>query len=133
GYASSLPVLAGWGVEVPCMLLEQNVIPGRTNRGLARFVDEVGVQFAEAAKNFSNSRIVKVVGNPLRRKVLEKALPCARQNMAEARLESVPADGRNEAESPVPPESVVLVMGGSQGARALNDIAIKTWPKLRQN
>ncbi|HYF48450.1 MAG TPA: glycosyltransferase, partial [Planctomycetota bacterium] len=27
GYASALPLMAAWGVEVPCMLLEQNVIP----------------------------------------------------------------------------------------------------------
>ncbi|MCY3019862.1 MAG: undecaprenyldiphospho-muramoylpentapeptide beta-N-acetylglucosaminyltransferase [Planctomycetota bacterium] len=117
GYASALPVLAGWGVEVPCMLLEQNVIPGRTTRLLARFAAEIGVQFPEAARRFPNSRIVKHVGNPLRRKVLEAARLATQRNTGAAETSSEPT---------------ILVVGGSQGARALNDIAVRVWPKLKQ-
>lgn len=117
GYASALPVLAGWGVEVPSMLMEQNVIPGRTSRALAKFADEIGVQFSEAAKFFPNPKLVKHVGNPLRKKVLDAA------KIATARSTETAA---------TPAEPTVLVVGGSQGARALNDIAIKAWPKIRQ-
>ena len=117
GYASALPVLAAWGLEVPRMLIEQNVIPGRTNRGLAKFVDEIGVQFIESSRHFPNSRLVKHVGNPLRRKVRDAA-----------KLATV----RNTAPMATSAEPVLLVVGGSQGAKAINDIAIKAWPKLRQ-
>jgi len=117
GYASALPVLASWGVEIPCMLLEQNMIPGRTNRGLSKFVNEIGVQFADSARAFPNPRIVKHVGNPLRRSVLKAARISAERNV-EIRQ---PSD-----------EPTILVVGGSQGAKALNDIAIKLWPKLKQ-
>ena len=120
GYASALPLLAAWGIEVPSMILEQNVIPGRSNRHLARFVSEVGVQFSEAAKMFPNPRIVKHVGNPLRRKVT------AAGKSAMSR-----AQHRDTNAAPLP-EPSVLVIGGSQGARAVNDLAIKMWPKLKQ-
>lgn len=116
GYASALPVLAAWGVEVPVMLLEQNVIPGRTTRRLAPLADEIGVQFSESGRRFKNSRIVKHVGNPLRRKVYQTAESSAQRNTTGA------AQG----------EPTVLVVGGSQGAKALNDIAIRAWPKLQK-
>lgn len=117
GYASALPVLAGWGVEIPCMLLEQNVIPGRTSRSLSNFADEIGVQFSEAARRFSNPQIVKHVGNPLRKKVLEAAQLATQRNVEVSATRAEPT---------------ILVVGGSQGAKPLNDIAIKTWPKLKQ-
>jgi UDP-N-acetylglucosamine--N-acetylmuramyl-(pentapeptide) pyrophosphoryl-undecaprenol N-acetylglucosamine transferase len=118
GYASALPVLAGWGVEVPVMLMEQNVIPGRTSRGLAKFASEIGVQFSEAAKFFPNPKIIKQVGNPLRKKVLDAA-----------KIATV----KNTEHVGTPEEPTLLVVGGSQGAKALNDIAIKAWPKLKQS
>jgi UDP-N-acetylglucosamine--N-acetylmuramyl-(pentapeptide) pyrophosphoryl-undecaprenol N-acetylglucosamine transferase len=118
GYASALPVLAGWGVEVPCMILEQNAIPGRTSKRLARFAEEIGVQFPESAKAFPNPRIVKHVGNPLRRKVLDAAQI---------------ATTRNTETAAVPAEPMIFVVGGSQGAKALNDIAVRAWPKIKQS
>jgi UDP-N-acetylglucosamine--N-acetylmuramyl-(pentapeptide) pyrophosphoryl-undecaprenol N-acetylglucosamine transferase len=118
GHASALPVLAGWGLEVPVLILEQNAIPGRTTRALARFADEVGVQFYESAKCFPNPRLVKLVGNPLRRKVLDAAAPFS---------------ARHSGEYKVPAEPTILVLGGSQGAKALNDLAVRAWPKIKQN
>ncbi len=118
GYASALPAVAAWGVEVPSMIMEQNVIPGRTNRHVARFVSEIGVQFSEAAKYFANSRLVKQLGNPLRKKVVLAGKAATERNtMANATLRNEPT---------------VLVVGGSQGARALNELAVKCWPKLKQ-
>ena len=118
GYASALPAMAAWGVEIPSMILEQNVIPGRTNRSVARFVNEIGVQFSESARYFANARIVKQVGNPLRKKVV---------------LAGRAATARNTMANPAPrDEPTVLVVGGSQGARAVNDLALKAWPKLKQ-
>ena len=116
GYASALPVLAAWGVEIPRMILEQNVIPSRTNRHLASFTDQIGVQFPEAARHFSKPLRVKHTGNPLRKKVLESAALAAPRNML---LRETPT------------EPTLLVVGGSQGAKALNDIAIKAWPRLK--
>jgi len=116
GYACALPVMASWGVEIPNMLLEQNVIPGRSNRWLAKFTNEIGVQFLEAARRFPNPRLVKHVGNPLRQKVLAKAAEATQRNTAQE----------------LRAEPTVLFLGGSQGAKAINDVAVKVWPKLKQ-
>src|SRR5258706_11080401 len=99
------------------MVLEQNVIPSKTNRYLAGFSDEIGAQFPESAKRFSKPLRVKHTGNPLRRKVREAAYLAAIKNTS---LRETLA------------EPTLLVVGGSQGAKALNDIAIKVWPSLKQ-
>lgn len=117
GYASALPVLASWGVEVPCMVLEQNVIPGRTTRKLAGFAAEVGVQFKEAEVCLPNAKKVRALGNPLRRKLIDASYPAAT---------------RNCSPRSAPDEPVLLVLGGSQGARFLNQRVVEAWPKLKQ-
>ena len=116
GYASALPVLAAWGVEIPRMILEFNVIPSKTNRYLATFADEIGAQFPECAKHFSNPLRVRHLGNPLRRRILDSA-----------RLTAERAHSQRET----PAEPTLLIVGGSQGAKALNDLAIKAWPRLK--
>lgn len=117
GYASALPVLVAWGVEVPCLMLEQNVIPGKVTRKLSGFADEVGVQFLQSGRHLSCSKKIKHVGNPLRRNVVDASLKSTRRNL-EAR--------------PIPDEPVLLVLGGSQGARYLNELTVQIWPKLKK-
>jgi UDP-N-acetylglucosamine--N-acetylmuramyl-(pentapeptide) pyrophosphoryl-undecaprenol N-acetylglucosamine transferase len=117
GYASALPVLAAWGIEVPRLIIELNVIPSKTNRYLAAFSDEISAQFPECAKHFSKPLRVRHMGNPLRKKILDAAKLTVQRNTS---LRETPA------------EPTLLVIGGSQGAKALNDIAIKAWPRLKQ-
>jgi UDP-N-acetylglucosamine--N-acetylmuramyl-(pentapeptide) pyrophosphoryl-undecaprenol N-acetylglucosamine transferase len=117
GYASALPLLAGWGVEIPCMMLEQNAVPGRVTRKLACFAEEVGVQFPQAARYLSNPRKVKHVGNPLRPRLVQAAWNAAQKNLEVC---------------PVPDEPVLLVLGGSQGAHYLNTTVVEVWPKLKK-
>jgi UDP-N-acetylglucosamine--N-acetylmuramyl-(pentapeptide) pyrophosphoryl-undecaprenol N-acetylglucosamine transferase len=114
GYASALPMLASWGVEVPALMLEQNAIPGRTTRRLARFATEVGLQFDEG-KAYLKGYQTRLIGNPLRRRLVEAA---------EA------ARGKNLELRPALENPCLLVLGGSQGARFLNEITVKMWPRL---
>ena len=117
GYASALPILAAWGTEVPCLILEQNVIPGRTTRKLAPFANEIGVQFPETSSRLARPGRVKHLGNPLRKKLVEAAAS---------------ASARNTQLHPAPEEPLLLVLGGSQGARALNEFVVLAWPKLKK-
>lgn len=117
GYASVLPILASWGVEVPCMILEQNAIPGRTTRKLAALANEVGLAYMEAAEKLPRSSKVKHVGNPLRRKVADASYASTKRNIA----------ARGPLDDPT-----LLVIGGSQGARFLNEVIVKAWPKLKK-
>jgi UDP-N-acetylglucosamine--N-acetylmuramyl-(pentapeptide) pyrophosphoryl-undecaprenol N-acetylglucosamine transferase len=98
GYASA-PVLTAARVQgYPCLIHEQNAWPGLTNRLLARWMDRVCLSFEDADRAFARGRTV-VTGNPLR------------QGMEEC--------------PPVPEgDPGLLIFGGSQGARALNDVVV---------
>jgi UDP-N-acetylglucosamine--N-acetylmuramyl-(pentapeptide) pyrophosphoryl-undecaprenol N-acetylglucosamine transferase len=95
GYVSGPGGLAAWLCGIPVVLHEQNGIAGLTNRWLSRIAKTVLQAFPGAFPN------AEVVGNPVRTDVL--ALPRPAERLA----------GR---EGPVR----VLVIGGSQGARVLN-------------
>jgi UDP-N-acetylglucosamine--N-acetylmuramyl-(pentapeptide) pyrophosphoryl-undecaprenol N-acetylglucosamine transferase len=95
GYVSGPGGLAAWSLGIPVVLHEQNGIAGLTNKWLAKIATKVMQAFPGA---FANA---EVVGNPVRVDVL--ALPLPQQRL-------VGRDG------PVR----VLVIGGSQGARVLN-------------
>lgn len=109
GYVSGPAVLAAGLSKIPSILLEQNAIPGVTNRILSRTAKCSVVAFDEALKYLPRSINL---GNPVRAEIVERLmLP---------RLTRV-----------LRPKPVLLVLGGSQGARALNDSMVKICPILR--
>ncbi len=98
GYAAGPGGLAAWLLRRPLVIHEQNAIAGVTNRVLARFARRVLAAFPGA---FPASVPAEVVGNPVRPAIA--ALPAPEQRLA----------GRQG-------RARVLVLGGSQGALALN-------------
>ena len=101
GYSSGPVVLVAALRRVPTMLLEQNAVPGLTNRLLAHVVRSAAVTF-ESTRPFFGSRAF-VSGNPVRPEFLASVGP---------RQEPAPDDRA--------PVTQVLVFGGSQGAHAIN-------------
>ena len=108
GYASAPIVWAANRAGIPVVLLEQNVIPGRTTRWLARSAAVICVSFPETAALPTSVRI-EVAGNPLRREIADLHADLPRAN-------AVPL--------------VLLVIGGSQGADSLNDAVMIAVQKL---
>jgi UDP-N-acetylglucosamine--N-acetylmuramyl-(pentapeptide) pyrophosphoryl-undecaprenol N-acetylglucosamine transferase len=104
GYAAGPMVLAAKTLGVPSALLEQNAHVGLTNRLLARFVDRAYLSFEETAALFP-ARAARVFGNPVRRSFVGAG------NMA--RMDPLGFEMRARR---------VLVVGGSQGAKVLNEI-----------
>ena len=100
GYSSGPVVVAGWQQGVPTLLLEQNVIPGITNRILARFVSAAAVSYEATLPYFGTKGFVS--GNPVRQGFFEAPTP-------KSELQTVR----------------VLVIGGSQGAHAINVAMVK--------
>jgi UDP-N-acetylglucosamine--N-acetylmuramyl-(pentapeptide) pyrophosphoryl-undecaprenol N-acetylglucosamine transferase len=101
GYASGPVVLAAKLRGIPTAICEQNSIPGLTNKLLGKVVRTVFLSFDESKRFFKPTKIV-MSGNPVRRELLQKLL----------------------AAGPETRERVsVLVVGGSQGAVAVNELA----------
>jgi UDP-N-acetylglucosamine--N-acetylmuramyl-(pentapeptide) pyrophosphoryl-undecaprenol N-acetylglucosamine transferase len=107
GYSSGPVLLLAALRGIPTLLMEQNTAPGFTNRHLARWVRAAAVSYDETLAYFPGTGFVS--GNPVRREFLAAA--------------EAPDDGA-ATEGPVR----VLIMGGSQGARAINDALVAAAP-----
>jgi UDP-N-acetylglucosamine--N-acetylmuramyl-(pentapeptide) pyrophosphoryl-undecaprenol N-acetylglucosamine transferase len=107
GYSSGPVVLAAALRRVPTMVLEQNAIPGFTNRSLARWVSAAAVTFESTAVFFRGRAIV--TGNPVRPEFF--------------------GDEHDAAAVPAGPPGV-LIFGGSQGAHAINVAMVEAAPRL---
>lgn len=102
GYATVALMIAAKVLHVPTMVHEQNVLPGRANRLLARFADVVLLTFEESRAYFPPVRgRVVVTGTPVRKQIL-------------AAVENRPPRKSNAF--------TIFVTGGSQGARILNTV-----------
>jgi UDP-N-acetylglucosamine--N-acetylmuramyl-(pentapeptide) pyrophosphoryl-undecaprenol N-acetylglucosamine transferase len=103
GYASGPVLLSASLSGRPTALLEQNAYVGMTNRILARFVNRAYITFEETEAVFGKTKS-RLTGNPVRREFVEHA------RLALADPEGFESRART-----------VLVLGGSQGARKLNE------------
>src|SRR3982750_400255 len=115
GFTSTAPVVAGRMRGVATFIHESNAIPGKANRLTARFVRAVLLGFKECAPFFPRAR-TEVTGTPIRADLV--------------RLEKSVARSRLGLREDLP---TVLVMGGSQGARGINQAMIKSLPFLHQH
>ncbi|MEW8978683.1 MAG: undecaprenyldiphospho-muramoylpentapeptide beta-N-acetylglucosaminyltransferase [Symbiobacterium sp.] len=109
------PVLAAARVlRVPMVIQEQNAFPGVTNRLAARWAEAVFVPYEEARAHFpARARLVRA-GNPVRPEVAE-----ATREAGRAALGLDPRD------------RVLVIMGGSGGARDFNRVAAEAVLRLQ--
>ncbi|MBW3534970.1 MAG: UDP-N-acetylglucosamine--N-acetylmuramyl-(pentapeptide) pyrophosphoryl-undecaprenol N-acetylglucosamine transferase, partial [Gemmatimonadetes bacterium] len=108
GYAGGPAGLAAILAGVPLVLQEQNSVPGVVTRALSRFAREIHVAFPEVAERLPTRARgrVRVSGNPIE--------PPRSIDRADARA----AFGLD------PEGTVALIVGGSQGSRALNEAVL---------
>jgi UDP-N-acetylglucosamine--N-acetylmuramyl-(pentapeptide) pyrophosphoryl-undecaprenol N-acetylglucosamine transferase len=114
GYASVPAVVAAAGRRLPIALVEPNAVAGRANRMAARLASRLFVQFEAAAEMLASSGgagRVRTAGIPLRA-ALVAAFAAAPPRRTAA------------------PPWRLLVFGGSQGARQLNDAMLEAIPSL---
>jgi len=110
GYSSGPVVLLAALRGIPTMLMEQNAMPGVTNRLLARFVKAAAVTFEESVRFFPGRAVV--AGNPVRAEFVGGMHDEQRS----------PRRGDRAAR--------VLVVGGSQGAHAINLAMVEAATRL---
>lgn len=101
GYACAPVIIAAFLLNKKSFLLEQNIIPGFTNRVLARFVDTIITAFKNSYKYFKNKN-VEWLGNPVRRQLFDNYLNDSIEDQY----------------------FTILIFGGSQGAHFVNNIVV---------
>jgi len=113
-YSAGPVVMGAWLMRVPIVIHEQNILPGITNRILARLADRIYISFENTRSRF-NPRKVYWTGNPVRRELLETA--------ASVDKTVSPPSGRKKF--------TVLIIGGSQGAHRINMVMIEALELLQ--
>jgi UDP-N-acetylglucosamine--N-acetylmuramyl-(pentapeptide) pyrophosphoryl-undecaprenol N-acetylglucosamine transferase len=116
GYSSG-PVVALAALRgIPTLLMEQNAMPGVTNRTLARLVRAAAVTYDESIAFFGHKAFVS--GNPVRPEFFTNAETSDTGQQA------------YDAQTAPPGAARVLVFGGSQGAHAINVAMVEAAPRL---
>jgi UDP-N-acetylglucosamine--N-acetylmuramyl-(pentapeptide) pyrophosphoryl-undecaprenol N-acetylglucosamine transferase len=105
GYVAAPVMAAAWLRRIPMVIMEPNAMPGVTNRRFGRIARKVLVSFEEASAHFPKGR-VEVTGLPVRQEFFESVRRAT------------------------PDRLTVLVTGGSQGSRRLNQAVEEAWPLL---
>lgn len=114
GHAALAPSVAAVLAGIPLALMEQNAIPGKTNRWLSWWAAEAYAPWSGIEPMFARPERVRVTGNPIRTELMQRP-------------------GREEAAATFgldPSRRTLLVMGGSLGALAVNRAVVDALPHL---
>ncbi|MCK4891033.1 MAG: undecaprenyldiphospho-muramoylpentapeptide beta-N-acetylglucosaminyltransferase, partial [Candidatus Pacebacteria bacterium] len=112
GYASVPPVLAAWIFRIPVITHESDTVPGLANKIVSKFASKIFVSFSDSKKYFVSNKII-YTGNPIREEILN-----GDKNKAKKIFdlkENIPT---------------ILIFGGSQGAKKINEMVLKILPKV---
>ncbi|MFT6882397.1 MAG: UDP-N-acetylglucosamine--N-acetylmuramyl-(pentapeptide) pyrophosphoryl-undecaprenol N-acetylglucosamine transferase [Marinoscillum sp.] len=114
GYASGPLLYAASAKKIPTLIQEQNSYAGLTNKLLANRVDKICVAHGGMEKYFPKDKLV-VTGNPVRKTIV---LPESRKREA---FDFFGLD---------PKKKTILIIGGSLGARSVNEFILSGYEKL---
>lgn len=110
GYGSIPAVLVGWLFRIPIFIHDSDIVPGIANTFIARFSTRIAVSFESTASFFPKNKTI-VTGNPIRRELFSKIPGNAREML------------NIQSERPI-----IFVIGGSQGAKQINDLMLLALP-----
>lgn len=113
GGAASVPIaLAAWIYHIPILMHDSDAVAGRANRWVSRLAKRIAIAYEHARQYFPRDKVM-LTGNPVRQEVLGADRVESREYF------------QFDTERPL-----ILIMGGSLGARALNHLMIKVLPEL---
>lgn len=113
GYACGPLLLEATRLHIPTLLHEQNAIMGKTNKILSRHVNKICLTFPIADLPAAVAAKCELTGLPVRQAILAADDAAARRHLGLAAT-----------------KPVLVVTGGSQGARHLNQAMAELWPEL---
>ncbi len=111
GYVAAPALMGAVFLKIPIIIHEQNAYPSLTNRLLARAAKVVCISLPPAGKHFSRAKKVIITGNPVRSAIFNYDRKKAREELGLADQ-----------------DQLVLIAGGSQGARSVNRAVVR-WLK----
>ena len=107
GYPSFPVLVAAKILRIPVVIHESDSVPGRVNKWAGKFAEKIAISYPEAAKYFPQDRVA-LTGNPVRHDL------------------SIPITaGAHEFLKLEPNVPVIFVLGGSLGAKLINDILLE--------
>ncbi len=112
GHGSFPTLLAARLFGIPVIIHESDAHPGRVNTWAGKFAQHIALSFSEASSFFPKEKIA-MTGNPVRKVLMTPSREGAHEFL--------------KLEASVP---VILVLGGSQGAQALNEAIVESLPLL---
>ncbi|MFH0791709.1 MAG: UDP-N-acetylglucosamine--N-acetylmuramyl-(pentapeptide) pyrophosphoryl-undecaprenol N-acetylglucosamine transferase [bacterium] len=116
GYGSVPVTVSGWIMQVPIFMHESDVSPGMANRWLGQFAKEIFVSFPIRDMEFFPTQRMISVGNPIRHEIINGS--------------------ENEAKKIfglVGDRPLLLIIGGSQGARKINETILDVVDEMLMN
>lgn len=117
GYASGPTLKMAASMNIPTIIQEQNSYAGVTNKILAKSAKIICVAYDGMERFFPHEKI-KMTGNPVRKSLIE---------MKKNRTEAMKAMGLDER------KKCVLIVGGSLGARSINEGVLANMNVIREN
>ena len=117
GYASGPTLNMAAAKGIPCLLQEQNSYAGVTNKLLAKKAAKICVAY-EGMERFFPAEKIMMTGNPVRQQLLDTTI---------SHEDAVRTFGFD------PTKKVVLIVGGSLGARTLNESVLQHLDQIRQS
>ena len=127
GYAGGPILYVAAKMDVPTLIQEPNAFAGLANKWVGKYVDKICVAFPGMEKFFPKEKLVET-GNPVREEMLERVLTSSHGGGAGENAERFAAkESLSDPKTSLPrgegpgEEVSVLLMGGSGGARSLNE------------
>ena len=115
GYASGPTLNMCAAKHIPCLIQEQNSYAGVTNRLLAKKAEKICVAYEHMDRFFPADKII-LTGNPVRQNLIETTL---------SREEAIERFGLD------PAKKTILLVGGSLGARTINESVLQHLDMVR--
>jgi UDP-N-acetylglucosamine--N-acetylmuramyl-(pentapeptide) pyrophosphoryl-undecaprenol N-acetylglucosamine transferase len=112
GYASFPAVFSSRVFGIPLIIHESDAAPGAVNKWAGKFAKRIAVSFSETIKYFQEKKTA-LTGNPIRKEFLIPSKSGAKEFL--------------KLEENIP---IILVIGGSQGAKKINDNFVDIVPEL---
>ncbi len=112
GYGSAPSVFIGWLFRIPIIIHESDIVPGLANKILSIFSKKIIVSFNDTTRFFP-VRKTTVAGNPIRENLFSMVPENPREVI------------KIKSEKPV-----IFIIGGSQGAKQINDLVILALPEF---